>query len=81
MEWQSRLVADPEICHGRVCVRGTRVMASIILDRLAMGENCAAILEDYPSIQREDVLAALSYAAELASDRERGKTLRDKGFA
>ncbi|WP_295408391.1 DUF433 domain-containing protein [uncultured Thiocystis sp.] len=68
MNWQDRLSSDPNICHGKVCVKGTRVMVSVILDNLAEGESHQAIREGY-RIEEEDIQAALQYAAVLASDR------------
>ncbi|MFB1489518.1 MULTISPECIES: DUF433 domain-containing protein [unclassified Thiocapsa] len=68
MNWQDRLSADANICHGKVCVKGTRVMVSVILDNLAEGETHQAIREGY-RVEEEDIQAALQYAAALASDR------------
>ena len=69
MEWRDRIIFDPEICHGKACVRGTRIPVTVILDNLAQGNNTELILKQYPGLQKEDILAVLSYAAELASDR------------
>ena len=69
MNWRERISADPEICHGRVCIKGTRVMVSVILDNLAARETVEDILKSYPTLQREDIETALAYAAELARDR------------
>ena len=69
MNWRDRISVNPEICHGRVCIKGTRVMVSVILDNLAAGETVEGILKSYPTLQREDIEAALAYAAELARDR------------
>jgi uncharacterized protein (DUF433 family) len=68
MNWQARLSSDPNICHGKVCIKGTRVMVSVILDNLAEGETHQAIREGY-RVEEEDIQAALQYAAALASDR------------
>jgi uncharacterized protein (DUF433 family) len=69
MNWKSRVVVDPNICHGKVCIKGTRIMVSVILDNLAAGESVEAILRSYPTLKAEDVQAALWYAADLARDR------------
>jgi len=69
MEWRERLTSDPNVCGGRVCVKGTRVMVSIVLDSLADGLTAEQIVAEYPTIRVEDVLAALAYAAELARER------------
>lgn len=69
MNWRDRISVDPEVCHGRVCVKGTRIMVSVILDNLAAGEPAEVILRSYPTLTTEDIQAALGYAAELARDR------------
>lgn len=69
MDWRTRISTDPAVCHGKECIRGTRVMVSIILDNLAAGENAEQIVRSYPSITQADVLAAMAYAAELARER------------
>ncbi len=69
MTWQERISVDPLVCHGKVCIKGTRVMVSVILDNLAEGETPESIVASYPSVSVEDVRAALHYAASLASDR------------
>ncbi|HEY2252432.1 MAG TPA: DUF433 domain-containing protein [Planctomycetaceae bacterium] len=69
MDWRSKISADPAICHGKVCIKGTRVMVSVILDNLAEGESAESVVANYPSLTVEDVRAALHYAASLASDR------------
>jgi uncharacterized protein (DUF433 family) len=68
-DWRERISVDPRVCHGKPCIRGTRIFISVILDNLAVGESVDAILESYPGLTREDVLAALAYAAELAHER------------
>jgi uncharacterized protein (DUF433 family) len=67
MNWRDRLSSDPNICHGRVCVRGTRVMVSVVLDNLAAGLGPEEILQSYPSLHAEDIQAVIAYAAELAA--------------
>ena len=69
MSWQERITVDPNVCHGKACVKGTRVMVSVVLDNLAAGVSVEQILEDYPSLTRDDVQAAMQYAAELARER------------
>ena len=64
-----RIISDPDICGGEPCIKGTRVMVSVILDNLADGETVDSILSSYPSLGREDIQAAISYAAELARER------------
>lgn len=69
MDWKPLITADPQIMHGAVCFRGTRVPVSIVLDNLAAGETPERILENYPSLQAEHIPAALAYAADLARER------------
>jgi len=69
MDWRERITLDPNVCHGQVCIRGTRVMVSVILDNLAAVQSTDAILKSYPSLTQDDLMAAMHYAAELAKDR------------
>lgn len=69
MDWRKRIIADPMICHGKACIRGTRIMVSIILDNLAEGISETEILLSYPSLSPEDIKAAIAYAAELTRER------------
>ena len=59
-----RIVAQPDICGGRPCIRQTRVRVKDILDLLASGASTEEILEDYPYLEREDIAAALEFAAQ-----------------
>jgi uncharacterized protein (DUF433 family) len=68
MNWRERISVDPTICHGRVCIKGTRVMVSVILDNLAGGESHEEIMRGY-HVEREDIEAAMHHAAELARER------------
>ncbi len=68
MDWHERLTSDPNVCHGRLCVRGTRVMVSVILDNVAAGESFESIASGY-DVKAEDIEACLRYAAEQARDR------------
>jgi uncharacterized protein (DUF433 family) len=63
-----RISADPQVCHGKVCIKGTRIMVSVILDNLAAGVPEADILRNYPTLKQEDIKAALAYAALLARE-------------
>jgi len=67
MDWRERITVDPAICHGKACIRGTRVMVSVVLDNLAADESVEAIVRGY-HLEREDVQAAIRYAAELARE-------------
>lgn len=61
----SRITSDPAICHGKPCIRGLRYSVESVLERLAGGMSIEEILADYPELEREDILAALAYAAHL----------------
>jgi uncharacterized protein (DUF433 family) len=67
-DWQERITINPAVCHGKACIRGTRVMVSVILDNLAAGVPREEIIGSYPSVQEPDIQAALAYAAELARE-------------
>lgn len=69
MDWRQRIIADPMICHGKACIRGTRIMVSVILDNLAEGVSETEIIKSYPSLKPEDIKAAIAYAAELTRER------------
>ncbi len=64
----SRISIDPNICFGKPCIRGHRIWVSLILDYLASGMTVEEVLEAYPSIEREDVLACIAYGAEMTRD-------------
>lgn len=68
-ELLKRIAIDPRICFGKPCIRGTRIWVSLIVDNLAAGISEEEILAAYPSLTKEDVRAALAYAAELTHDR------------
>lgn len=64
MRLAERITADPQILHGRACIEGTRIPVSVILDNLADGMTEEEILKSYPSLTKEDIKAAISYATE-----------------
>ena len=70
MDWRDYISSDPNVCHGKACITGTRVMVTVILDSLAEGLGPEEVVANYPSVSREAVQAALLYAAELAKERE-----------
>ncbi len=69
MNWREHIAVDPTICHGMACIRGTRIMVSVVLDNLAAGIGVEELLKSYPSLNRDQILATMAYAAELARDR------------
>ena len=64
-----RIAVDPRICFGKPCIRGTRIWVLLLLDFLASGTTFDEILENYPQLEREDILAAISYGAEMSQER------------
>ena len=58
-----RITVDPHVCHGKPCVRGTRVMVSQILEMIAAGDTLDDVATAFPHVHREDVAAALLWAA------------------
>ena len=69
MKWQDRITVDPQVCHGKACIKGTRVMVSVVLDNLAASVPRDEILASYPSLTGKDIEASIAYAAELARER------------
>jgi uncharacterized protein (DUF433 family) len=65
---KSCVTVNPEVCGGRPCIRDTRIEIAVILDGLAEGLSFEDIIDHYPQLTREDILAALAYAAELAHE-------------
>jgi uncharacterized protein (DUF433 family) len=66
MNHMERITMDPETCHGKPVIRGMRYPVELILDLLSSGMTIEEILTDYEDLQREDILAALSFAARLS---------------
>ncbi|MDP3010987.1 MAG: DUF433 domain-containing protein [Methylococcales bacterium] len=60
-----RITIDPEICHGKPCIRGLRYPVETVLEWLSSGMTIADILEDYEDIEQEDIFAVLAFAARL----------------
>ncbi len=61
-----RISSDPDILHGKPCIRGTRIPVYLIVSLIAEGEPVENIIKDYPSLSPEDIRAALRYAAKLS---------------
>ncbi len=70
MDWKEHISVDPNVCHGKPCLKGTRIMVSIILDYLSAGENHDAIRRQYPNVTADQIRAVLGYAAWLAHVEE-----------
>jgi uncharacterized protein (DUF433 family) len=68
MRYQNRITIDPEIMHSKPVIKNTRIPVYIVLNLLAGGLRPEEILKEYPDLAREDILACLEYAAELAQE-------------
>jgi uncharacterized protein (DUF433 family) len=67
-DWKEHISIDPNICHGKVCIKNTRVLVSVILDCLAEGMSQEEILKNYPTLQEKHIKIALQYGAILARE-------------
>lgn len=76
MDWRERIVCDPDILVGKPAVRGTRLSVELILGWLGQGWTQEMVLECYPQLTRDDILAVLAFAAERMRGESR-TTLRD----
>jgi uncharacterized protein (DUF433 family) len=63
-----RISVNPNICFGKPCIKGTRIWVSLILDFLATGDTFETILDNYPQIKKEDILACLAYGAAMSHE-------------
>lgn len=70
MDWTERIGTDQGICHGKACIKGTRIMVSVVLANLASGISETEIFKSYPALTREDLQASLAYAADLAMEED-----------
>lgn len=69
-DWKSRISINPDVCHGKACIKGTRIMVSILLDYLGAGESIEKIQNQYPTLKEEDIRASIVYAAWLAHEED-----------
>ncbi len=69
-DWRERISVNPKVCHGKPCIKGTRIMVSIVLDYLKAGEPAEEILRQYPTLRPSDIQAAMGYAAWLAHEED-----------
>lgn len=72
---EERVAIDPDVCNGRPVVRGTRVAVQTILEFLGAGDSIEEVLEEYPSLTREDILACLQYSSRLMGNHFRLEAL------
>lgn len=68
MNWQERISIHPDVCHGKACIKGRRVMVSVILASLAEGDSPETIMANF-HLAPEDIQAAMLFAADMAEDR------------
>lgn len=68
-----RITIDPEICHGKPCIRGMRWPVEVIIDMLGSGMTIDEILDDHKELEKEDILASLNFAKLYLS----GRTIKD----
>ena len=66
MNWQNRILSDPQVLRGKPCVKGTGIPAALVLGYLAAGCETDAILKEFPDLTPADVVACLDYPRELA---------------
>ncbi len=69
MNWQEWITVDQNVCHGQACIKGTRIMVSVVLDNLVAGLSVDEVLKSYPSLTKEAIRAAIAYASELTRER------------
>ncbi|MEG5160928.1 DUF433 domain-containing protein [Microcoleus sp. AT3-A2] len=62
--WQ-RITLDPNICHGKSCIRGLRYPVELILELLSLGMNAKEIIDDYDDLEHENILAALLFVVRM----------------
>jgi len=65
-----RITRDPKIMGGKACIRGMRVTVGMVVGQIGAGTSVEQILDDYPYLEREDIMQALRYAAWLSQERE-----------
>jgi uncharacterized protein (DUF433 family) len=68
MNWRDRISIDPRIHHGKPCIKGTRVPASVLVGSIAEGNSVERILKSWPQLTAEDIAAALWFASALAAE-------------
>ena len=74
-EMEDRVVVDPNVCNGRPVIRGTRITVQTVLEFLGAGDSIEEVLDEYPSLKREDVLACLQYSSRLMGNHFRVEAL------
>ena len=64
-DMNERITIDPAVCNGRPCIKGTRITVQTVLEFLGAGDSVDDVLEEFPSLAREDVLACVKFSSEL----------------
>jgi uncharacterized protein (DUF433 family) len=64
-EMFEKISSVPDICHGKPCIKGTRIPVYLIVSLIAEGEDTESIIRDYPSLTEDDIKMAMKYAAKL----------------
>ena len=70
-----RITVDPEICHGKLCVRGLRYPVETILEYLAGGDSVEDLLSEFPDLQRDDIRASHEYSRKILAAKSLHLTL------
>ncbi|NPA58485.1 MAG: DUF433 domain-containing protein [Aquificae bacterium] len=70
MDYRDRIVSDPNVLRGKPRIKGTRIPVELILEKLGEGLSIEELLEFYPNLTKEDILAAISYSADVIKGRE-----------
>ena len=70
MDYKERITSDPDIMLGKPVIKGTRITVELILKKLSEGMTIEELLEAYPHLIKEDILATLSYSADVISQEE-----------
>ncbi len=70
MDWRSHIVSNPDILVGKPSIKGTRISVELVLGWLAQGWTHELLLESYPNITKEDILACLAFAAEMLREEQ-----------
>ena len=69
-DWEERIVVDPKVLVGKPVIRGTRLSVEFILGLLANDWTIEKVLDEYPQLKREDIIAVLKYAAEIVKEEK-----------
>ena len=69
MDWREHITVNPQVLHGKACIRGTRIPVAVVLANLADGLSAEEIVKSYPSLTVTGIQAVLAYAADLAQER------------